>query len=614
VSELENNNYAIVNTPIEMDEAKLQQIKGVIESDEMLKSAFKKLVFESRFKKFNREQVAKCVELLVQTSLHHGVREDDVLFLDSKFYFGRLRELGLIQKRKEGPPKSFKWVIHSRLQTRLDEVHKKFGENINDYLLKLYAYKDYGAQVSAASEVGNDALAEARKFLYRSIGLTQSAKDNLGVAFHAYESGTDAVRSVQNPRGAVQHCIQAFEALSNAFFEIDGTMASFQRADLEAVRDRWQGHWYADESLAEFYGRIDRFRETESAGDASQVGHSLESLFNSIIERLKTVVEDVADSNASVGLLHNVSHHTTDEIALFDRIRGDFFSPDRNAHFEYVKRMTDYLEERFRSFLYVTTQMIFGKNYFDHVPGKQTKQYAYKNLSGRGNFASVENLYVGLTRPQFRQIFVEGGPIKTQVVDALSMPWLSTDWDKFFDTFAIRNIETAHHQRAAFSARDRPSYLNYCRMAEQLLAGLNKLVSRSLTDYAFILADDHRPTSPEDCTVKFCFKVKEAKDAPMPESHVLTQDRAKMLGASPAEPISLDSAALLRVRDLLIMKLDASVRGFHPEDITNIEYIVNHYNVPFIEFLALLVYLLRVERSIQVVPWFGSAVLVRRGV
>src|SRR5205807_8262335 len=110
------------------------------------------------------------------------------------------------------------------------------------------------------------------------------------------------------------------------------------------------------------------------------------------------------------------------ELALFDRIRADYFSADRNAHFEYVKSMTDYLEERFRWFLYFTTRLIFGKDYFDNVPGTQTKQYAFKNMSARDSYSSVENLYNGLTRPQFRQIFM-GGAIKDQVVDALALPW-----------------------------------------------------------------------------------------------------------------------------------------------------------------------------------------------
>ncbi len=612
IGELENNNYAIVNTPIEITEEKLNDVRLVIESDPALKSSFNKLVYESKFKNFNREQVAKCVELLVQTSLQNGIGENDVLFLDSTFYFGRLRDLGLIQKRKEGVGKAFKWVIHYRLQGKLDQIQHKYNFGINDYLLKLYAYKGYGGKPAHEIPLRDGPLVEARKFLNRSeLKINKSARESIGVAFHAYDAAIHAARTGPSEEGVVPHCIRAFEAISNALFEIDGTMPYFHRAGVLKISHRWQSHWLADESVSEFFGRTDRYDKTKSAADATHTVRSLETILLAVTDRMKQILDDVTDATVSVGLFHNLSQHTQAELSLFDRVRTDYFSTDSNAHFEYVKAMTDYLEERFRWFLYVTTTAVFGKEYFAQVPGGQTRQYAYKNLTSRESYSVVENMYHGLTRPQFRQIFT-GGSIKSQIIDGLGLAWQTVDWDKFFEIFVERNIETAHHQRQAFSASDRSAYVRYVQMAEQLLAAINRTVSKMLVDDAYIMLNAGSIRPVEACGMKFCFRVKESREHPMPPNHQLREEHARAVGGASAEPVKIERAAYDRFREFLLAKLDATEDGTQVEELMDVEYLVSHYNLPFLEFMAALAYMYRAEEIIRVLPWIGGAVLIKR--
>ena len=60
----------------------------------------------------------------------------------------------------------------------------------------------------------------------------------------------------------------------------------------------------------------------------------------------------------------------------------------------------------------------------------------------------------------------------------------------------------------------------------------------------------------------------------------------------------------------VLSKLDG-VRHFS-EDLLEIEYIRNHYDVSNTQFLASLVYGKYVAKVIDVSPWFGSSVLIKK--
>ncbi|MGI9460411.1 MAG: hypothetical protein ACR2NF_10465, partial [Pirellulales bacterium] len=80
VDELNQNNQAIVNSPVEIDDEILAVIRAEIESNKALASNFKTLLDGSSFEGFTGKQVQKCIELLVQVHANDGVFEQDRLF------------------------------------------------------------------------------------------------------------------------------------------------------------------------------------------------------------------------------------------------------------------------------------------------------------------------------------------------------------------------------------------------------------------------------------------------------------------------------------------------------------------------------------------------------
>src|SRR5437868_8958500 len=133
---------------MEIDSSKLASIRNDLERDEALSNSFQKLTQGSKFQSYTKEQIAKCLVLLIQTSIHDGISENDKLFEENKYYFKLLHEADLIQKRKRHADDiiSFEWVLHSRLEKAVDLIKDKYRLSINDYLLKLYAWKGYVSQ------------------------------------------------------------------------------------------------------------------------------------------------------------------------------------------------------------------------------------------------------------------------------------------------------------------------------------------------------------------------------------------------------------------------------------------------------------------------------------
>jgi hypothetical protein len=127
ISELSNNNLAIIDAPIEIPVERLALVKEELERDGALKSSLNKLVFESKFKRYTHEQVLRCLELLIHTSLQNTVSEDDRLFIENKYHFMRLRDVSLIQKARSSKSHGTAWTTHSRLRLAAETIKTRYG-------------------------------------------------------------------------------------------------------------------------------------------------------------------------------------------------------------------------------------------------------------------------------------------------------------------------------------------------------------------------------------------------------------------------------------------------------------------------------------------------------
>jgi hypothetical protein len=316
----------------------------------------------------------------------------------------------------------------------------------------------------------------------------------------------------------------------------------------------------------------------------------------------------MADHSRPAPFRHRAIRHNENEIAIFQKIEQDYFATDGEKHFGYVEKVTNYLEERFRTFLYVSTNAVFGEaNYFEYVP-KTDKKYAYKNMGSRPSYSCVANLFDGFTRPQFRAAFREGH-IRNLVTNAIQIKWTDRDWVLFFDLFAEENIATTHKQHGAYSPADRDRYAQYCRLGEELTAQINLLASRLIEQYAYVVADPglERP-SIGDCMFKFAFQTKPREE--IPASRMLPQGCNPFLFAELVGEHVLRQEAFERVMANVRGKLESTPH--YSEDLIEIEYLRTHYDVTIMEFLCSLTYAKYVQKTMDVSPWFGSSVLIRR--
>jgi hypothetical protein len=612
ISELSNNNFSIIDTPIEIDEAVLGRIKAELESDPTLRGSFNKLVYSSKFQKFTQEQIAKCLELLIQTCIQDGIGEFDKLFQDSKFYFQQLRDTGLIQKSRVATTsgvRSLKWVIRSTLQKAVDAIRKKHQLGINDYLLKIYGWKGKDHKSPAIEGEASPELLEARKFFSREdLKIPRSAIDNITLALRTFDSVLLAEPTGKQVPENIDRGFQAFGYLSAAFFEVDSSQSFFRHSGISSLEHQWQLHWFDDEGILELFKRVGDYKAERNTLKYNLALKQLKDVFPAVAEQLVTIIQDQCFDGAG-GLVSRNVCHAAEELKIFEDVRQAYFSSNRASHFNYVKRITDYLETRMRMFLYATTLLIFGEKYIEFMP-QAVQKYAYKSLSSRTNYALFNNAYNGLTRPQFREIFVDGNKIKELVIDHIGCGWTSTDWRRFFETFIEENIATSHQQVDAYTPLERTRYLNYCRMAEEFTAAVNKTVHGIINSESFLIAAGDDRSSPENYIFKYSFKpgVRRGSDN---STEIMAEIPIALSKASPTEH-TLQAHAYEKVVNTLLNKVESESPKCVIEDLLDVEYITSNYNVNYLEFVHSLVYAKVVDRRLTVIPWFGSSVLIRR--
>jgi hypothetical protein len=301
--------------------------------------------------------------------------------------------------------------------------------------------------------------------------------------------------------------------------------------------------------------------------------------------------------------------HDDAGIDVFRAARDLAYSSRREDHFNYVRRVTDYLELRVRKLLFLLCQAVAGPAYYDMCPGA-FRRYAYKNLESRESYAVEVNKFDGLTRSQLKTILVEGNPIKDRVISAMRLLWKRDDWDVFADVFATENIKTAHLQVDAFSPLERKRYLRYCVMVEEFIGAANTIVSRLVRSHVFCKRveddGDHLPV-----IFRIYLRYVVLQDCETGQHVFAEWPKAMSKGQQPADH-RVRNADAERIVAMVDAKLNQTTDGLVIEDLLDLEYVSGHYRVGVVDFLCILAYAHHVTRMFVVDGWFGSSVSIRR--
>jgi hypothetical protein len=349
VSELSNNNLSIVDTPIEINETILSKIKSELESDTSLRSSLNELAFRSKFKRYTQEQIAKCFELLIQISIQDGIGEDDRLFIDNKYYFQRLRDVGLIQKSKVNATshlkekkqtsinsKQLRWVLRSNLQKAVDNIFTYQGFGVNDYLLKLYGWGDKERQVSALETKVPTEFLEIQQFFAKSdLNLTQSVADKIALAFRLIEPVLLADALTKQSPELIEKGFSAFSQLSQAFFEVDLSNLYFSKAGINLLEQQWKLHYIDDENLLELFVRVADYNSEKTISKFNSALKQLIDVFMSVANRLMLIIDDIRFKRSAQGggLMSRNVNHTPEELRIFEEINKSFHSLSGAEHF-----------------------------------------------------------------------------------------------------------------------------------------------------------------------------------------------------------------------------------------------------------------------------------------
>ena len=608
VGELESNNLAIVNSPVEISESQLSEFKRTIESETANNSALNKLLFESRFQSFNVQQIRKCIEIIVQISLRNGVAEKDVFFVENAFYFQRLKEVGLLQKRKGGPQNAkFCWTIHNRLQNKFSEINAKSRLSPSDYLLKIYGGKDQVSMAHSNTEVlqpsfSSDQLAK----------LPDPVASKIRQALSIFESsGSSSTSSAEVSKQAAKRIERAVSNVLECMFELDGCEMRFKSASIEDLRLRASIHWRAsNEDIIEALRRFALLPERPDRQEAQMAIRQGTNAFEFAIGSLQELCRDLTDSNRPFGFRHKASQHDAQFLKILEGAQEGYFSAKPSEHFEYVSKVVDWMEKYFRKFLYVTCVLSFGlEKYFDNIPKNQQKD-AYKNAKNRELYSTVFNQFDGFTRSQYRAVFNEKSLTKEIIMDRIPIVWDADDKALFFNLFAEESVATSHNQERAFSPLVRERYEKLCSMCERIVGTLNDFLGTLACDLPVIHVDNRTASQNiENCVFKFGMSAKRGEQLRSDHVIVVGEDLPIM-----NHDKLFDHTTTAQLLEKVVGSIEIALEQDNVliENLLDLDYLQSHYGVCFPEFLCCITYASRVQQLFTISRWSGSSILLQR--
>jgi hypothetical protein len=605
VDELNNNNLAIVDSPVEIPEDRMSQIRQALEKDEVLRKSINKLRLETKFSRFTKEQIARCFEFLVQISVQEGIPETDKQFLEHKFYFQILHNCGLIQKLKKGANPICFWTLNYRLREATDSIFREHKYAPSDYLLKLYAFKDYQEHRADASSEQTAPLRELRSFFARrDVKLEKTATDNINSGLHLLE-GLLLKSPTETSVTQLTSALQSLEHLTAALCNLESSQATFQRCGLREARHCWQFHPSSPEPVIEAMHRLENYEEDRSSQKLAQAVRSLIHALEDIAQKIKAQAEQLIDAKP---LMSRPALHTIEENQIFQQCSNLQNSGIRDEHYAGVKKVTDYLELRFRKFFYLNCQLTFGNSYFEKCP-HDVQRYAAKNLLNHQSFGGIQNKFDGITRAQYRILLLENNAIHDAVVTPIEVPWTSADWQTFVSMFIRENIKVAHQQLDSFSATEKDNYRTYFSFAEALLARMNQMVANCINKNIFILQNNDSSSEPPDYLIRCSFKPVAFQLGEKPDARVVADWPKKFYSGS--EQHLVETSKIKKVANILATKIPQAPHSIVFQDLLEIEYIEEHYGISCLEFILSLAFLVHYSKKYRVDQWFGSSVAIR---
>ena len=159
---------------------------------------------------------------------------------------------------------------------------------------------------------------------------------------------------------------------------------------------------------------------------------------------------------------------------------------------------------------------------------------------------------------------------------------------------------------------DRERYDRYCKLSRQFLDGINRFVVEIVDSSAFLMGTMPASGVPdvEECFIRFCF----LQGRPTAESDPATRWRHEDKGFFKQRELLVDHIvtrdAYHSIKAVVNATLDQTEA--YAVDMLDLDVLRNSFNSPIPEIWAALAFAAHGERVFEVIPWFGSSLLIRK--
>jgi hypothetical protein len=412
LSEFGNGNFSILTVdPVHISKEVIVDIRGILESNKILKKKFANLLFGGGIQK--EENRKRCLELLVLTYLKNGITEDTRELRENSFGFQRLVRSQLMQKAKLFGDR-FKWVICKELSEQNHIVLQRHNLSLEDYLVKIYITP----VLMKAKKV--EQISEELKRLDLVIKLlTNKEARNLAKAsrtkhVHIIEE-MDRFERLSDSGIIVRDCIESLALLTKAIARFMGLQIELTD-DLPLLTDFWKDFWIRPGEISEFLNQCARFENERS----NELGWYVCTLYCEAFSVLVKFFEDERDkSRIMVIPLAGLSN---EEILWFREIREKWA---KNEFIKVADLTVTIIGKKLGMFLFHVFELLYGdqENRLKNVDSS-TRESILQKMKGD------QEKGLGILRNEFEQ--VGRGSLKNFIVGTYGSPTGKQNWEFTF--------------------------------------------------------------------------------------------------------------------------------------------------------------------------------------
>lgn len=572
------------SNPMDISDEILNKIRGLIDSNENLRTIFNKFVYGSGIKSAENRDLG--LRVLIKIYLDHGIYDEDDFVRINIFHFKKLSDSNLINKLTTNKGETM-WVANPIIIEFNKKTMEKYNLSMEDYLRPLYSVpfkKKSGRTSPAKKNRFEEFIGENSTQL---VDFIKPLEASLFPYQKAINLNSTKIRYTNIPR-LLNEWKTSLTQVSMCIFQIENLVEAN-----DIALNLWETYWDYPEYLKKYSDELSKFGQ-----EIDQIPR-LKMLY---IEAYKQLFELFIDNFEINKRFHmGLANLTEQEIKLFYNCRKLFISSVTvSNYYKLLAQLNEHLESKIRNVLRTFFNLLYGgrKNRLGQIKENEILGYIQKDsrIYEKHSFNEFQNL----NRGQYRKLFLELPHLGKAIFKPVFGKNYVNELTEFFETFGDYNIITSHNKSDSVDTEDQSRIYSYIIKSAKFVKDLNIAFRKFTYEYYYIKEET-------ESEVISYFSLRGLKDEKIKEKiYILGDNLLKEI--SDITSVTIKKEDIERIYDTLA-NLSKETDCYYL-DLESYVLIEKLFTINYRDFMAILAYL-RFKNIILIEDKFGCVILLK---